>query len=131
MIYFFTKKFPSWQSRQFFIAGYGYAGKTIPDLALKIYAYNSNSDVKINLIGILVGNGVMDLSDDQFQKNQINYMFTRNFIDPTLSKYWEDSCQLDPESAGCQFFIRRYDELLLGINLHNIHGKCYSSGNRQ
>lgn len=42
----------------------------------------------MNLKGILVGNGVMDLADNELEKSQINYMFSRNFIDPTLDKYW-------------------------------------------
>lgn len=52
-------------------------------------------------------------------------MFSRNFIDPTLDKYWDSACQIDPKSAGCAFFLRRYDELLSKTNIHNIHGQCY------
>lgn len=52
-------------------------------------------------------------------------MFTRNMIDPMLDKNWENSCQIDPASAGCQFFFKRYDELLYEINFRSIYGKCY------
>lgn len=69
----------------------------------------------------------MDLSEDRLEKSQINYMFSRNFIDPTLEKYWQVSCQTDPKSAGCSFFFHQYDDLLNKINFHNIYGNCSSS----
>ncbi len=75
--------------------------------------------------GIIVGNGVMDLSDNGLEKSQINYMFSHNFIDPTLDKYWDIACQADPSSAGCAFFLRRYDEILAKVNFHHIYGTCY------
>ena len=72
----------------------------------------------------MVGNGIMDYSDDRLEKSQLNYMFTRNFIDPMLDRYWDGSCQTDPSSAGCKFFFTRYDELLKKVNFHNIYGNC-------
>lgn len=76
--------------------------------------------------GILVGNGVMDYEGDGLERAQIDYMFSRNFIDPTLEKYWEIACQADPQSAGCAFFLRRYNDLLAQVNFHNIHGTCFT-----
>jgi len=61
---FFTTRFPSLRARNFYIAGSSYAGKFIPDLALRINSYNLNEEKKINLKGILVGNGIMELSDN-------------------------------------------------------------------
>lgn len=60
----FFKKFPEYVSNQFYLAGEYYAGKMIPDLALKINNYNSQSSTKINIKAILIGNGIMDLSND-------------------------------------------------------------------
>ncbi len=61
---FFTTRFPSLRTRNFYIAGSSYAGKLIPDLALRINNYNMYEEKKINLKGILVGNGIMELSDN-------------------------------------------------------------------
>lgn len=64
LLAFFQKKFPSYSNKKVYLAGEYYAGKWIPDLALKIVTYNlNNPNSKINLKGILVGNGVMDFSD--------------------------------------------------------------------
>ena len=63
ILYFFENKFPSYREKDFFIAGESYAGKYIPDLALRVHSYNQEATVKINLKGILIGNGVIDLSD--------------------------------------------------------------------
>lgn len=71
VLYFFEKKFPSYRTKDFFIAGESYAGKYIPDLALRIHTYNLNADVKVNLKGILIGNGVMDWSDGSLDKNRV------------------------------------------------------------
>lgn len=56
----FFSKFPEYQGRKFFIAGESYAGKYIPDLAVQIDGYNIRKDGPlINLVAILIGNGVM------------------------------------------------------------------------
>lgn len=66
----------------------------------------------------------MDLSENRLEKSQISYMFSRNFIDPNLERYWQVSCQTDPQSAGCSYFFRQYDDLLNKINFHSIYGNC-------
>jgi carboxypeptidase C (cathepsin A) len=58
-------------SKKVFFAGEAYAGKYIPDLVLRVVAYNDRSDDKININGIMVGNGIMDLSDDSLENSQV------------------------------------------------------------
>ena len=56
----FFVKFPELSSNIFWMAGESYAGKYIPDLAYKIDLYNMQAkSKKVNLKGILVGNGIM------------------------------------------------------------------------
>lgn len=64
----FFKKFPNLNGREFYISGESYAGIYIPTLADKIIDYNASATeaTKINLKGILVGNGVTDLAQDDF-----------------------------------------------------------------
>jgi hypothetical protein len=52
-------------------------------------------------------------------------MISHNFIDPRLIPYWERSCKVDPDSAGCSYFYRRYEDLLYRIDEYNIYGECY------
>ncbi len=56
----FYNKYPELRGRRLFIAGESYAGKYIPDLAVLIDLYNLRGDgPTINLVSIIVGNGVM------------------------------------------------------------------------
>ncbi len=57
----FFKKYPEYKTNKFFIAGESYAGKYIPDLAVLIDKYNLKQQAsnRINLVAIMVGNGVM------------------------------------------------------------------------
>jgi len=71
ILYFFNSKFPSYKDKKVYLAGEGYAGKYIPDLVLRIAAYNNQGDFKINLNGILVGNGIMDFSGGSLEQSQI------------------------------------------------------------
>lgn len=52
-------------------------------------------------------------------------MFSHNFVDPTLDKYWDTSCRTDPASAGCSFFFKRYNDIHSLVNFQNIYGTCY------
>lgn len=52
-------------------------------------------------------------------------MFSHNFVDPTLDKYWDTSCKTDPASAGCNFFFKRYNDIHSLVNFQNIYGACY------
>ncbi|GMY19565.1 serine carboxypeptidase-like 45 isoform X2 [Fagus crenata] len=53
-------KFPEYRSRDFFIAGVSYGGHYVPQLAQLII----QSNVKINLKGIAVGNPLLDFTTD-------------------------------------------------------------------
>ena len=62
----FFVKFPTMKNKDFYIAGESYGGIYVPMLAYKIVEYNKNlkESQKINLKGILVGNGVADWNYD-------------------------------------------------------------------
>ena len=114
---FFFKNFNEYSSNNFFIAGESYAGKYIPDLAVLIDKSNGlNNASKINLKGILVGNGVMSFEGGELEKSEAEYMIDHNFIDPELLIYYKISCLLDYNSAGCNYFIAEYEEDVREIN---------------
>lgn len=99
----FFSKFTEYRNNFFFIAGESYAGKYIPDLAVLIDGYNSIGEgAKINLKGIIVGNGVMDHRTITY--NTYSYMIDRKFVDPEIVPIFQSSCKTDPHSAGCRFF---------------------------
>ena len=49
-------------------------------------------------------------------------MMTHNLIDPQLKQYWEKSCKVDKESAGCQYFYERFEDMTYRIDEYNIYG---------
>jgi serine carboxypeptidase-like clade 2 len=96
------------------LAGESYAGKYIPDLAQLIVQSNEQNKTSIKLKGMLIGNGIITF--EYLSVSEIEFMINRNFVDPENLNYWRSSCQTDPESAGCQFFIKRYQEDVDEIN---------------
>jgi carboxypeptidase C (cathepsin A) len=108
MLDFFTK-YSEYSTNTLWIAGESYAGKYIPDLAFLIDQYNAKGEgKKVNLKGILVGNGVMSFEGGTLEANTIEYIVNHDFIDPDLLPYYRGSCMVDPGSAGCRYFMTRY-----------------------
>ncbi|KAF6206887.1 hypothetical protein GE061_018123 [Apolygus lucorum] len=56
----FFQLFPEIAKNEFFVAGESYAGKYVPALADKIHRENPKAEVKINLKGLAIGDGVVD-----------------------------------------------------------------------
>lgn len=71
----------------------------------------------------MIGNGVMRYHT--VSRNQINYLLDRSFVDPEIKSYWDNSCQFDPDSAGCRFFAIRFQENFEEINPYNVYSYCY------
>jgi carboxypeptidase C (cathepsin A) len=56
----FFAGFPEYSNNPFWITGESYAGKYIPDLAVLIDYYNNGlPSKKINLKGVMIGNGII------------------------------------------------------------------------
>uniref|UniRef100_A0A7S2REC6 Carboxypeptidase n=1 Tax=Mucochytrium quahogii TaxID=96639 RepID=A0A7S2REC6_9STRA len=56
----FMRKFAQFRENQFFIFGESYGGHYVPSTAHRIFENNKASDLKINLAGVAVGNGLTD-----------------------------------------------------------------------
>lgn len=63
----FFQLFPKLQNNSFFISGESYAGKYLPAIGHAILNHNPTAELKLNLQGILIGDGWTD------PINQINY----------------------------------------------------------
>lgn len=107
----FFKKFPEYKSNGFWISGESYAGKYIPDLTVLLDKNNLRFPAQaIKLRGFLIGNGIMDFTGGSLYDSQIEYMIKHDFVDPDLIHYWKTSCHVDPTSAGCNYFLQRYED---------------------
>ncbi len=104
----FYAKFPEYKSNGLWLAGESYAGKYIPDLALQIDNRNAMGDTKINLKGIMVGNGVMSFIDNQLQRTAIDYMIDHHFIDPEAVSIYQKYCKVNLDSDECHSFFNIY-----------------------
>ena len=66
----FFKKYPEYLTNPFWIAGESYAGKYIPDLAVRIDRFNIDAGAgTINFKGILVGNGIMTFEEGELENS--------------------------------------------------------------
>lgn len=70
--YFLQTKAPEFKSRDLYLSGESYAGKYVPDVAVRIIK-NNQGDISnyINLKGLIVGNGVMNFKDNSLDKSEI------------------------------------------------------------
>ena len=101
---FIFEKADEFKARNLFLAGESYAGKYVPDVTKRIL--NNNQDqgsVKINLQGILVGNGVMSFVDDGLTKSQMAFLADHNFLSHRLEEIYESACELDFSSPRCKY----------------------------
>lgn len=57
----FLEMFPELRHAPLFIAGQSYAGKYVPALGIQIHRYNKENNNTINLRGISIGNGLIEL----------------------------------------------------------------------
>ncbi|KAG8313663.1 venom serine carboxypeptidase-like [Homalodisca vitripennis] len=76
----FHQLFPDFQKNKFFISGQSYAGHYIPALGHNIHKYNNRSDIKINLIAMLIGNG---FSDSVTQIDYASFLYQAGLVDDT------------------------------------------------
>lgn len=76
--------FPELQSNEFYVTGESYAGKYVPSISHTIITNNPGSDLKINLKGMAIGNGLSD-PEHQILKYS-DYLFQIGLIDSNGKK---------------------------------------------
>ncbi|CAD8113648.1 unnamed protein product [Paramecium primaurelia] len=133
----FFKKFPELSTHQFYISGESYAGTYIPLLANEIIEYNKNATKRINLIGLMIGNGCTDYTEctieaKRFPIHKFEFMHSHHLIS---EKLWEE---IDSQRDNCfnsttqyckDLYAKTQEEINLSYefyyNPYNIYGKCY------
>ncbi|XP_012229989.1 venom serine carboxypeptidase [Linepithema humile] len=74
----FFQLFPELQNNDFFVTGESYAGKYVPAVSHAIKEFNAETDTKINLKGLAIGNG---LCDPENQLLYSDYLYQIGLID--------------------------------------------------
>ena len=126
----FYTKFPSFKGKDFFISGESYAGIYVPMLAYKIIKYNEKVDArsKINLKGILVGNGVADWNYDT-DPAMTDFVFTHHLVSYEHRKNYNKYCILEYDKTKCDELTKQREKLLEKVNVYDYLQKCESSTN--
>ena len=121
----FFKKFPSYKGRDFYISGESYAGIYVPMLAYKVVMYNKGvtGSQKINLKGILVGNGVTDYNFDN-DLALVDFMFSHHLTSyenrMDLNKY----CLMEYDQTKCDEVLNEIEQCLENINVYDYLQEC-------
>ncbi len=102
------------------ISGESYAGKYVPDLTDLILSNNMDTKLPyISIKGILVGNGVMDFTDNSLDKSEIQYMIDHQLISNRMETIYTRACSADFSSPRCMFFRYEFDVYLAYINQYS------------
>ena len=80
--------------REFFVSGESYAGVYIPTLAK--YIVNDKSDVKVNLKGILIGNGLTNFETD-VERSMAEFGFWHGMISYETYNLFQRHCLHEPD----------------------------------
>ncbi|XP_050304830.1 venom serine carboxypeptidase-like [Anthonomus grandis grandis] len=75
----FFQLFPELQKNEFFVTGESYGGKYVPAIGYTIMKKNPLADLKINLKGLLIGNGLVDPEHQIAEYG--DYLYNLGFID--------------------------------------------------
>ncbi|CAK79614.1 unnamed protein product (macronuclear) [Paramecium tetraurelia] len=140
LIEFFVR-FPNFKNQKFYIGGESYAGIYVPTLTQEIIKYNKqpvNPEVlKINIQGIIIGNGCTDPSECTLQGylfpiHRLNFFGRHGFIsEETYQKIINHSeecygsatpqCQALAYEALAQISGPQYS---YQVNQYNVYSKC-------
>ena len=84
----------SMKNREFYISGESYAGVYIPTLAT--FILNDDSEDKVNLKGVLIGNGLTDFDVD-IERSMVEFGFWHGMISFNTFKLFEKHCPHKPD----------------------------------
>lgn len=128
----FFKKFPTMKGKDFYISGESYGGIYVPMLAYNIIEYNKNlsESQKINLKGILVGNGVADWDYDTTPATY-DFAFTHHLYSYETRMDFNKYCIMEYDPWECNQVYEKIDNNLNGINLYDYLRECASSGKKK
>ncbi|XP_039293498.1 venom serine carboxypeptidase-like [Nilaparvata lugens] len=113
----FLVMFPQIQSNPFYITGESYAGKFIPALGYAIHTHNMRSSFKINLQGLLIGNGLTD--PEHMIPGYADVLYGLGFIDYNQKKMFEKRQELTVTAIKNQDWgtaTLLYSQLIIGYS---------------
>jgi carboxypeptidase C (cathepsin A) len=127
----FFSAYPEYSSQQFFITGESYAGIYIPTLAYHILLWNNQTANKINLSGLLIGNGATDWNYDVDAALPF-FAYWHAFISDSVYNNWTNSgCFGWDLSSTCQSIQDEIYEAMEDIFPYDVYRVCsYNSSDQ-
>jgi carboxypeptidase C (cathepsin A) len=121
----FFQKFPSMKGKDFYISGESYGGIFVPMLAYNIIQYNKNlpESKKINLKGVIIGNGVTDWNVDNTPA-AIDFAFTHHLYSYETRMDYNEYCIMNYDLLKCEEAKETMDQCLEGINIYDYLQDC-------
>ncbi|PON77719.1 Serine carboxypeptidase-like [Parasponia andersonii] len=120
------KRFPSFKSHDFYLAGESYAGHYVPQLADLIYKRNNGARKEnsfINLKGFMIGNAV--INDETDSNGIFEYAWSHAIISDQLYNNIVKECDSKNEDnqtiANCAIHVRDFLEAYSEIDIYSIY----------
>ena len=132
----FYKKFPEFEKHELYISGESYAGIYVPYFAMRVHQHNEmtklNHRTKINLKGIIVGNGATDWKYDvtpSFLPMAYNHQLMDKelydvFVNNNCTWYFRDVIP-GHQPQVCKDAYQRFNKNTSRINWYDIYRKVY------
>ncbi len=128
----FFQKYPHLKELDFYISGESYAGIYVPTLAQLVLKHNLNREDKINLKGILIGNGVADW-EVEIENSLIDYAYDHGLYSfetrTKLNQFCGNGSNWINEEK-CIGARKEIQDSLQGMNIYDIYGICPPVTNR-
>ncbi|KAF7144380.1 hypothetical protein RHSIM_Rhsim05G0081700 [Rhododendron simsii] len=120
------RRFPHYKASEFYIAGESYAGFYIPELADIIInrSREPDSTSKIQLKGIMIGNGIMN--DPTDEKGSIDYLWNHALISDETYRGLLDHCWKSKNTKICEDYEGRVEMEVGNIDFYNIYSAVCS-----
>jgi len=123
----FRKKFPEYESNDFYISGESYAGIYVPHLATKVLEDTTFKSFK----GIIIGNGVTDWNYE-VEKSLLDFAYGHYLITEDMVKDYYKNCVLSTSSFLQNFKVpincinakKRVKASLEGLNIYDVFRIC-------
>lgn len=129
----FLLKFPEYISNDFYITGESYAGIYIPSLAQTIYWSNyGGATPRVNLKGIAVGNGVVEISAYDDLVSAFNVLARHAIVSYETVLAFNNVCLNNFDPVACPNLVSNAYNAFENINLnpYDVLNTCYDDTNQ-
>lgn len=132
---YFLTRFPTYVKNDMYLAGTGYAGITVPYLALAILDHNESPvfHSKLNLKGVLLGNPCTSF-DECYASGaakssfyHYEFLYNHGFLSDNMWNNFKSVCSFSYNSQPC-FAQREILEVFMkkvNISNYNVYDPCY------